>query len=144
LIDEDRDRLLRHLALTLRLGVARLGAVEHGLGARDVERRRERAFELGPDELERTAIELDRLAVDRDLSVVAAQRVVVRRELRLEAEASETPVRRPLLGAVDLDAGRVADRRPEVRLPGRDRTTGSAWPGDRCVGVPPRDIHLIA
>ena len=50
-IDEDGDRLLGHLTLALNLRVFGLRAVQDGLGAGDIERGRDRAGELGFDEL---------------------------------------------------------------------------------------------
>ena len=52
-IDEDGDRLFRHLALALHLRVFRLGAEQQRFDAGNVERRRDRAGELGFDEVER-------------------------------------------------------------------------------------------
>ena len=64
-IEEDGDRLFRHLALALDLGLFRLRAEQQRFDAGDVERRRDLAGELGLDEVERLFVEVDRLGIDR-------------------------------------------------------------------------------
>ena len=143
-IEEDGDRLFRHLALALNLSYFVSVLNSKGFDAGDVERRRDLADELGVDEVQRLLVEIDRLLIDRILRVEAAQREIVRRDFRLQAEAREPIVGGALFGAVDLNARRIAERRPEIGLPGREPPCDNARLLERNVGGQKQMIRRTA
>ena len=84
------------------------------------------------------------MLVDRSLCIKTTQREIVRRNFRLKAEAGEAPISGTFFGAVDLHTRCVADRGPEVGLPGGKPRTGPDRPGERKIAGNSQRIDMVS